>query len=282
MTPPLSPGQLAQVARILEATARKPGNVHRFADFEDCTYVDSLLGATALAGPLDRARTIGVGGTVLEAVEATRRVSATNTNLGTILLLAPLAAVPDGDDLRAGVARVLAGLTVEDARRAYQAIRLARPADLGSVPDHDVVTEPTCSLLDAMRLAADRDLVARQYANGYAEVFDAGVPLLRQGLEAGLSLEAAILTAFVVLLGRYPDTLIARRLGPEAASEVMRRAAETFASGRLAEFDAYLRAGGHARNPGAMADLIAATLYVALHDGIIPLPRPAGSAGWLI
>src|SRR4051794_9824683 len=93
----LSPGQLGQVACILEATARKPGNVHRFRDFDDAHYVDFLLSAAAIAGPLDRAATVGVGATVLRAVEATRRVVATNTNLGIILLLAPLAAAQGAD-----------------------------------------------------------------------------------------------------------------------------------------------------------------------------------------
>src|SRR4051812_38929157 len=94
----LSPGQIAQVACLLEATARKPGNVHRFRDFDDSHYLDYLLSASVIAGPLDRGRELGVGAAVLQAVEMTRRVTATNTNLGMLLLLAPLAVVPDGVD----------------------------------------------------------------------------------------------------------------------------------------------------------------------------------------
>src|SRR5262245_35953226 len=98
-----SPGQLAQLACLLEVTARKPGNVHRFRDFEDCGFLEFALSASAIAGPLDRAREIGVGAAVLGAVEATRRVVASNTNLGMILLLAPLVAVPEGVELGGGV-----------------------------------------------------------------------------------------------------------------------------------------------------------------------------------
>ena len=58
-TEPLSPGLLAQVACLLEVTARKPGNVHRGRDFADSHYLDFLLSAAAIAGPLDRARRIG-------------------------------------------------------------------------------------------------------------------------------------------------------------------------------------------------------------------------------
>ena len=95
----LSPGRLAEIACLLEVTARKPGNVHRGADFPDLHFVDFLLSAAAIAGPLDRAADEGVGTAVLAAVESTRRVVSTNTNLGMILLLAPLAAVPSGTDL---------------------------------------------------------------------------------------------------------------------------------------------------------------------------------------
>src|SRR3954464_731850 len=98
-TPPPT-GLCAQIACVLEATARKPGNVHRFADFDDLTHLDFLLSATAIAPVMDEAPRRRAGETVLEAVQATRRVTATNTNLGIVLLLAPLASVSPGEDLR--------------------------------------------------------------------------------------------------------------------------------------------------------------------------------------
>lgn len=271
----LSPGHLAQVACLLEATARKPGNVHRFRDFDDTHYLDFLLSASAIAGPLDRARSEGVGVAILAAVEATRSVVATNTNLGMILLLAPLAAVPEGAPLREGVAEVLAGLTVRDASLAYRAIRLAQPGGLGEADDQDVAAEPTVTLLEAMRLAADRDAVARQYANGYAEVFDIAFPVLRGW--AGRSTQTAIVAAYLTLMAEVPDTLIARKRGMAVAREASARASGALMAhwpklDRLADFDAWLRADGHARNPGATADLVTAALFAALRDGTIALP----------
>ena len=150
---------------------------------------------------------------MLEAVEATRRVVATNSNLGLILLLAPLAAVPAGVPLAPGVASVLEATTHGDARLVYHAIRLARPGGLGSAPEQDVADEPTVTLLDAMRLAAEHDLIARQYANGFAEVFDDALVELRSALAAGRSLETAIVAASLMILGapsRYPDRPQAR------------------------------------------------------------------------
>lgn len=273
----MSPGLAAQLACLMEATARKPGNVHRLADFPgDAHYVDFLFSAAAIAGPLDRAREIGVGPAVLAAVEATRRVVATNTNLGMILLMAPLACMEEGDPSREGLARVLRGTTVDDARSVYRAILLANPGGLGDVDHQDVRGEPTVTLLEAMRLAADRDLVARQYATDYADLYGLALPALADALTAGQGVESAIVSSYLATLAARPDTLIARKRGWAVAEEASRRAGEAIGPDDPAAFDAWLRADGHARNPGATADLIAAALFVAIRDGTIAPPRTQG------
>jgi triphosphoribosyl-dephospho-CoA synthase len=277
----LRPGQLAQLACLLEATARKPGNVHRFRDFEDLHYLDFVLSASAIAEPMELAPDFGIGTTILRSVEATRRLVATNTNLGMILLLAPMAAVPIEQDLRKGLIQILKTTTVEDAALAYRAIRLARPGGLGEVDDQDVAAEPTINLRDAMRLAAGRDLVARQYASDFADVFDRALPRLRQAIERGCPLETAIIDAYFDFLANFPDTLIARKRGESISLEASTRASRVLELGwpetsegieSFGEFDAWLRLDGHARNPGATADLITAALFAALRDGTIQLP----------
>jgi triphosphoribosyl-dephospho-CoA synthase len=277
---PRSPGRLGMLACILEVSAPKAGNVHRGAGFEDASSVDFLLSAAAIAGPLDRARSLGVGRTVLECVRATREVVRTNTNLGMILLLAPLAAVAAGEALNKGVAAVLRGLTIEDASAAYEAIRLARPGGLGRVGEQDVSGEPAIDLRAAMSLAAERDLVAAQYSNNYRDVFDRVLPALRRQLARGRPLETSIVCCQVEVMSTLLDSLIARKRGQEVAAEASRRAADLLASGwpdspgsykRFAGFDAWLRADGHARNPGAIADLMTAALYAGLYDGSIDL-----------
>jgi triphosphoribosyl-dephospho-CoA synthase len=274
-------GLCAQVACIWEATARKPGNVTRFHDFEDVTYLDFVLSAAAIAPVMATACQRRVGETVLQAARATRQVVRTNTNLGIILLLAPLAAVPEGEDLRTGVERILASLNVEDSRQVYEAIRLAAPGGMGKVQEQDVRGEPTQPLREVMALAAGRDLIARQYANGFREVFEDGVPELLAGLEQTGSLEGAILRAHLHLMASHHDTLIARKRGVVEAEESARRARWALEEdwpdqerGRraLADLDSWLRAEGHHRNPGTTADLVTACLFVALRWGAIPLP----------
>jgi triphosphoribosyl-dephospho-CoA synthase len=272
----LSIGQCAALATIMEATAPKPGNVHRGADFEDLSYPDFIVAATVVGPILDTAVMLPLGQTILAAIEATQAAVATNTNLGTILLLAPLAKVPRTTTLAAGIADVLGRLTADDARDVYQAIRAANPAGLGRVESADVAQDAPADLVAAMRLAADRDLVARQYTDNFHLVLNVVVPRLLQAIEAGLSLADAIVRVYLELLSEYPDSLIARRRGIEVAHKAAALARDVLAAGEpgneayeeaLADFDFWLRADGHRRNPGTTADLIAAGLFAALREG---------------
>ena len=162
----------------------------------------------------------------------------------------------------------------------YQAIRLANPSGLGRVEEQDVSTEPTLPIREGMALAADRDLVAQQYANDFREVFDEGVPALKRGLELTGCLEGAIIFCHLSLMARHPDSLIARKRGVGEAEEASRRAKAVLdagwpnatAAGLPADLDGWLRAAGRGRNPGTTADLVTAGLFVALREGVLTLP----------
>ncbi len=221
----LSVGQCATFACLLEATAPKPGNVHRGADFEDLTYPDLIASGIAIGPIFECAPQRSLGETILAAVKATRQVVSSNTNLGMVLLMAPLAAAAKHDAISTGVRRVLDGLNADDAQMTYEAIRLARPGGLGSVKDADVHSDAPQNLIDAMRLAADRDLVARQYANGFREVFDDVVPALRESLTK-YSLLDAIVFAYLMVMAKHPDSLIARKCGCETVQRASDQAAE--------------------------------------------------------
>jgi triphosphoribosyl-dephospho-CoA synthase len=168
---------------------------------------------------------------------------------------------------------VLAGLTVEDARAVHRAIRLAAPGGLGRAPEEDVHDDPTRGLREVMALAKDRDTVAREYATDYEVTFGVAVPALDEARAAGLPWLAAVVEAYLHTLSRVPDTLVARKLGKEAAAAVSRRAAEVLAAGppggperarAEADFDAELRGPRNGKNPGTTADVVAAALFVSL------------------
>lgn len=274
-------GQCASLACLLEVSIPKPGNVHRGADFEDVTFYHFAAAGVAIAPAFDAAHQHGVGETVLAAMTATRRAVATNTNLGTLLLIAPLAKLPRDESLETGIARVLAELDAADARAVYEAIRLAQAGGLGRVAEADVADPAPADLLAAMSLAADRDLVARQYGNNFAEVLGLVVPSLAEELRAGVGLVQAVRTTQLRLLAKFPDSLIARKCGLATAEQASALARAALAAGSpgedaheeiVAELDFWLRSDGHRRNPGTTADLLAAGLFAALRDGIIEEP----------
>jgi triphosphoribosyl-dephospho-CoA synthase len=272
----------ASLACLWEVTAPKPGNVHRGADFEDASYMDFVQSAFVVGPILERTTELGVGRAVLDAVRATREAVGTNTNLGTVLLLAPLAAVPHDTPLAIGIGDVLGRLTDEDTRHVYAAIRLSAAGGMGRAAEADVFDDPptNLSLVEAMRLAADRDLVARQYVNQFADVFNGPAAWIEEGGARNWPLTTAIVHAHLRQLAKEPDSLILRKCGSRIAEEARAHAAQAIAAGlpgdaayerAVAQFDVWLRADGHRRNPGTTADLIAAGLFVLLREGRVEL-----------
>jgi triphosphoribosyl-dephospho-CoA synthase len=264
---------------VLEVSAEKPGNITPRHDFHDTTYEDMLRCAIAVGPELARAGERGVGDTVLAVVQASRHAAEANTNLGIALLLAPLAkAALSGGPLRERLAATLAALDLADARAAYAAIGLAGAGGLHERVQHDVRSEPTVGLRQAMASAAARDSIAAEYVSDFALTFETGVPALVASLGDGLRAREAIVELHLRLLGAAPDTLIARKCGAEAAARVSAEARDVLnaggvrtAGGRraLRSFDASLREPGNALNPGTTADLVTATLFVALLEGIL-------------
>lgn len=293
---PLTTGQCATLACLWEVSIPKPGNVHRGADFEDLTFYDFVISAVAIEPAMNAAAQRGLGGTILDAVRATQACVATNTNLGTILLLAPLAMAADqhqredraSDAYRASLTEVLGSLTAEDAAQTYEAIRLANPGGMGEVEEMDLAEAPPNDLMSAMQAARERDLVARQYCENFAQLLEFAVPSIESGLEAGWTLPQSVVHAHLRLMATWPDSLIARKCGEPTAREAAARANVPLeADGPLdnnyqrgvADLDFWLRSDGHRRNPGTTADMIAASLFVLLRQGRIGPSVMSGREG---
>lgn len=272
----LSFAALIEIACAMEVMSPKPGNVAPEQEFADASIDDFLRSARAIAPVLAAACEQTLGETVLKAVQATRRVVNHNTNLGIILLLSPLAKVPRDRSLSDGILEVLDATTVADSRLVYEAIRMAQPTGLGEAGEQDLNDEPTLNLLECMRLAADRDMIAAQYVNGFQQVLAHGKEWLREAAAINVSQPQQISWLAVRLLAEYGDSLIARKCGQKMSDVVREKAQELLDSGwpmqdhaapRFADFDAFLREDGNRRNPGTTADLIAAILFTALRNG---------------
>jgi triphosphoribosyl-dephospho-CoA synthase len=267
-------------ACLAELEAPKPGNVHVFADGHRMTATEFVTSADATAPSLSAAGA-RVGERILGAVEATFSAVGSNTNLGIILLCAPLAAAAEREipDLRTSLVEVLQGLDRKDAELTYRAIVFAAPAGLGRSGRHDVFGPATGSLLDAMSEAADRDRIARQYATNFSDIFDVGLPRLDATSRQYPDPRWATLATYLEFLSAFPDTHIVRKYGSAAAEKVCQAAAglklslqttehpETMLADILS-WDAALKADGI--NPGTSADLTVATLFASRLKAALP------------
>jgi triphosphoribosyl-dephospho-CoA synthase len=259
-------------ACVVDVRAFKPGNVSVASPGHGMDAEDFIASADAMA-PAIAAPAASVGERIERAVQATRSVVQVNTNLGIVLLCAPLvqavSTISEELVLHERVRRVLMGLDENDAVLAYRAIRLAAPGGLGRTERHDVTDEPHVTLREAMDEARARDRVAYQYVSGYRDIYEIGLPALQHGLASWRNRNWAAVHVFLVFLSHFVDSHIARKHGEEVAESVSSQArALSRALGRsrdpeqqmpaLAAFDAQLKS--RSINPGTSADLTVATL----------------------
>ena len=284
----LSRQQLAREAYLwaceLELKAFKPGNVSLYADGHDMTVEDFRISARVSAPALCNP-SLTLGEKIFRAIEATRSAVGCNTNLGIVLLAAPLIQAwlhpaDSGISFHESVKQVLHNTTVEDADRVYRAIRLAQPAGLGHSASQDVQQSPKVTLLDAMRIAAGWDSIARQYTDSFVDVFNMAVPLYHSRLSMWGDETWAAAAVFLRLLTVFPDSHIERKFGSDCSRQISGRVARMDANlsetltpqewlGGMWELDQEFKSRGI--NPGTTADLTVATLLIASLDRADPV-----------
>jgi triphosphoribosyl-dephospho-CoA synthase len=269
-------------ACLAELQSLKPGNVHVFADDGHAMTTADFEASARASAPVMAHADLSVGARIHESIRRTRDAVGCNTNLGIVLLCAPLAAAAltasDGS-LRDTLRAVLAALDVADAEQAFAAIRLAQPAGLGESAEHDVRRPATVTLLAAMTTAAERDRIARQYATGFHDVFEFGIPRLTSGFARWNDLRWATTSTYLGFLAAFADSHIARKYGAGRAEAVRRDAQRLDAAlleqaepadmtTALLKFDAMLKA--EAVNPGTSADLTVASLFALRLETAVP------------
>jgi len=262
-----------------ELRAPKAGNVHDFGDGHGMTVSDFEVSAKVTA-PLIAGPGARVGERVWSAIAATRAAVDCNTNLGIVLMSAPLALAAEREgsgDLAGAVGRVLADLDLGDASGVFEAIVLAQPAGLGESAEHDVREPATVTLLEAMRTAEDRDRIAWNYTHGFEDVFRLGVPTFRDAFVRWNDWLWATAAVHFAFMAAFRDTHIDREHGgtaadaarQEAAALLPRLAAAADPATLMPEIlalDRRLKADGH--NPGTSADLTVATVFAVRLSGL--------------
>lgn len=305
-------GQLATLSIILEASSRKAGNVFPGVSFSDMHYEDFVRSAMAIGPVLDQAGRVGSGRLIYRAVEATRSSVGTNTNLGTLLLLVPMAVALHKSQqaslkqlptvtpshLKNSTREVLQQLNKLDSQWIYKAIVLASPGGLGSSEKMDVRnSKAPDNLLEAMRFASPLDWIARCYANNFEELFQEIAPAILQEVQDCGDVSEGVRRFQVRWLAKHGDSLVLRKQGESENQQLKLRAAKvehtlSILSDRerqqpvIAQFerqwlqlDRWLRAKGNLRNPGTTADLIAAALFVLLATDQLTYSSSASPVG---
>ncbi|MEI6746679.1 MAG: triphosphoribosyl-dephospho-CoA synthase [Methylococcaceae bacterium] len=255
----------------VELQAFKPGNVSIYSEGHNMTVEDFRRSAEVSALPLCDVN-YSLGEKIFYAIKATRDAVGCNTNLGIILLCAPLIqAVQTFPDLalRVALANILENTTINDAMWTFQAISLASPAGLGEVNNADVNQNATITLQAAMQLACDKDRVALQYVTDYKDIFDLGVFRYNHAFNRWGEQSWAAVAVYADLLSQFPDSHIERKFGSRYSARVATMMGELSnklqniddpeqVKPLLHRMDSELKS--HGLNPGTSADLTVATV----------------------
>ncbi len=283
--------QAVQIASLLEASAAKPGNVYPNKCFKDLNYHHFLFSSAAVFPAFLDLENKSVGEIILEGVKQTHSFIKTNTNLGILLLIAPLAAAyvnlrkkdlinsADKKELKKLLKQetnfILKNLTKKDAKLVYQAINYSKAGNLNKVEEGDIKNEVELTLYQAMKLAQNRDKIAAEYVNGFSLTFDFAYPVFKKNLKKFSKLDEAIIQSYLEILAKYPDTLIARKWGNDFAVKISEKAKKLLKKLKditdykvreeeIKKFDKYLRSKNEKINPGTTADFTAAVIFVAI------------------
>ena len=268
-------------ACAVDVCVLKPGNVRIASPSAGLSAQDFVLSAELSAAPLLECEH-RLGKRIYQAVFQVQHGGIlTNTNLGIILLCAPILQTAQDFDgkqrFRNALTSVLEATNIEDCKWVYRAIRLSNAGNLGEVEEQDIIRDPTVTLLEAMRLAARRDAIALQYISGFRDIFEHFVPFLLELEKQKEDNAAAVEALYMYALAFRCDSLVRRKHGDTVAwavREIARRflsyhTSECLCSYRFREymqaFDVVLKSAR--LNPGTTADLVVACLLVKAIEG---------------
>jgi triphosphoribosyl-dephospho-CoA synthase len=257
----------AQLAMMLEVCAYpKPGNVDRCHDYTE-TRLEHFLASVIFARPALEEAEAGVGriGEIIKhAVRDTNCHEGGNTHFGAFILLIPIIygkGIP-------GALSAIEKTDVSDAVAFYKAfamtsVKMNATDDLDVRDPHTltIIRDREITLLEVMRHSAENDMVAREWITGFP-LSRKGADLLRQ-FGPG---RQAIVNTFLTLLASETDTFIIKKHGTAVAHEIMLTAREVLDGKRsLEDFDADCIQRDI--NPGSIADILIASLFIALGEG---------------
>ena len=207
------------------------------------------------------------------------------------------------EKLRSNTVIMTRNTTSIDAVNVYEAIRIAGTertlgeAKVPEAPDvfdegaEDKLISEKVTLYDAMKIASEWDKVASEFTSGMETVFELGYPSIVEILESTGDINTAIVHSYLKVLHEFPDTFMARKIGLKETGDIKaavkkglekvlwisREAGKILEDGGLMtekgretikSLDDRLHEAGGELNPGTTADILAASLMVALLCGM--------------
>ena len=251
----------------------KPGNVNLLSSHKDTKAQDYLDSAILSSKELFN-QNYSLGKRILESVNVTRSQVNVNTNLGIILLCAPvIQSYIDFNnlDLREGIKKTLSTRSIKDTHDLCAAINISSPGGLGDSDMYDTASYPNASIKQIMDYSQEYDRISYQYSHNFSDIFDFIIPKLEFLNQRYESLDISLSLLFIEILAKIPDSHISRKFGDKIAKKTSNNAHDLlkildrehdpdYLAKALNNLDYEYKKKGI--NPGTTADLLVASLMI--------------------
>ena len=251
----------------------KPGNVNLLSSHKDTKAQDYLDSAILSSKELFN-QNYSLGKRILESVNVTRSQVNVNTNLGIILLCAPvIQSYIDFNnlDLRDGIKKTLSTTSIKDTHDLCAAINISSPGGLGDSDMYDTASYPNASIKQIMDYSQEYDRISYQYSHNFSDIFDFIIPKLEFLNQRYESLDISLSLLFIEILAKIPDSHISRKFGDKIAKKTSNNAHDLlkildrehdpdYLAKALNNLDYEYKKKGI--NPGTTADLLVASLMI--------------------
>ena len=259
----------------VEMESLKPGNVHKFSKSNDMSIKNFLRSSLIISKCLTK-KNLNLGIKIINSVNEIQKKVKKNTNLGIILMLSPIVSVvlEEGIISKEKLVRKIKTLikkqSIKDSIHIFKAISITSPGGLGFSKKYDVNKLPKINLHKAMEYSKKRDLIARQYCNGFEDIYSTGIPAYKKFYNKWGKVNWALTGVYLTFLKKFNDSHIARNKGKKIATNVRKEAQKYYfflkrnknlnkIKKKLLFFDKKLKS--KRINPGTTADLTVATLF---------------------
>ena len=258
-----------------EIKSLKPGNVHKYSKSHDMSTKDFYKSSLIISKTLTE-NNLNLSYKILNSVKKIKSNVKKNTNLGIILMLSPIVTIIEKEGLInkkkliIKIKSLIKKQNIKNSTPIFKAILLCSPGGLGSSKKYDVKNHPRTNLFKAMKFSKKRDLIAKQYCNGFEDILNTGIPAYKKFYKKWGKVNWALTGVYLSFLKKFNDSHIIRKKGKKVAINVKKEAKKYYyylinnknlskIKRKLLIFDKNLKS--KEINPGTAADLTVATLF---------------------